>query len=783
MRKFSALLFTLLGLAASSSAQTCTGLCLQQVSCPAGGTTTITGTVFTPNGTDPLPNVIVYIPNAPVDAFTPGVSCPVVGTPPSGSPLVGTSTAVDGTFTLSNVPVGTNIPLVIQSGRWRRQVVVPTTTACAATSFTTRMPKNQGEGEIPRFAIATGSADQVECVLRKVGVEDSEFTDPSGKGRINLYSSSGAPGARIGPATPSADVLMGDPAVLNQYDVLMLPCEGGRFNKPSAQLANIVQFANSGGRVYSSHFSYVWMYQNPPFNGVVNWAVNQARPPDGIATVDTTFADGQTLAQWLQLVGATTTPGQMAISTLRHDFNGVVAPTQSWLRLNNPGFGNPVQQFVFNAPVGTVANQCGRVLFNEYHVEDPPTSPTDKVFPSECSLTAPMTPQEKLLEFSLFELTNDGGTATLTPPTADFGSQPVGFPTVAQSFQWTNKSTFPASVTLLNTTGDFSVIGNNCSTVPGGASCNIQVVFNPITVGPRTGVLTVSSIGTTLTSTLTGIGTPDLAFSVANIDFGSLDVGASASKVLTVTSQASGLVSIPGFLTTGDYSSTTTCPGFLPGNGTCTITVTFKPTTTGTRTGTLNVLTTNFNYTRTPIALSGNGIDFSLASSPGSGSVIAGYGVSTSVVTTPIAGFSSAVSLTCTTNAPGSLCSVAAKQFTPTAAVTSAVSITTTSQYTVVGYGGLGGSGFLSLFGIATGLLLFLRRRSVLRSGPATRQVRAGVLLVFLATAGLTFTGCSGKLPATNANYTPPGDYSYTIVATDGFLTHSTTYALHVTKN
>src|SRR5580692_11414969 len=106
--------------------QSCTtGLCLQQTTCSGNATTSITGTVYAPNGTDPLPNVTVYIPNAPVDPFTPGVSCPLVGAPPSGSPLVGTETDVNGKFTLVDVPVGSNIPLVIVSGRWRRQLVVP----------------------------------------------------------------------------------------------------------------------------------------------------------------------------------------------------------------------------------------------------------------------------------------------------------------------------------------------------------------------------------------------------------------------------------------------------------------------------------------------------------------------------------------------------------------------------------------------------------------------------------------------------------------------------------
>ncbi len=41
------------------------------------------------------------------------------------------------------------------------------------------------------------------------------------------------------------------------------------------------------------------------------------------------------------------------------------------------------------------------------------------------------------------------------------------------------------------------------------------------------------------------------------------------------------------------------------------------------------------------------------------------------------------------------------------------VAITTTSQYTVIGYtGSVGGGGWLSLVGVATGLLLWIRRRS-----------------------------------------------------------------------
>jgi hypothetical protein len=761
MRCLFALLCTAVLLCAESPAQTCTGLCLQQVSCAGGGTTSISGTVYAPNNTDPLPNVLVYIPNAPVAAFTPGVSCPVAGTPPSGSPLVGTMTAVDGTFTLTDVPVGTNLPLVIQAGRWRRQVVVPMTTACANTVFSTRMPQNQSEGDIPKIAIATGEADAVECVLRKVGIADSEFTDASGAGRINIFSGSHAAGALIDTATPSESALMGDLTTLNGYDVLMLPCEGAQYAQPDAQLANLIQFANAGGRVYSSHFSYVWMYQNGPFAGTANWAVEQPAPASGIATVNAGFSGGQVLSQWLQLVGASTTPGQIAVSQTKHDMNGVIAPTQSWLTLNDSADGNPVMQFVFDAPVGAATNQCGRVLFNEYHVEAPAATPTGVVFPNECS-SAAMTPQEKLLEYSLFELTTDGGTPTLAPATADFGSQPLGVASAAQSFTWTNNSTFAAGVSSMTASGDFSVGANNCGSVSGGGSCQIPVLFTPAGLGARAGTLTVVSGGTTLTAALTGTGTPDLALSANALNFGSLDVGASATQVVTLTNNTPDSLPLGAIAGAGDFAVSSSCGATMAALSSCAITVIFTPTVPGARSGTLTM------GPGASIALSGDGMDFSLASSPGAGSVGSGYGTSLNLITSPLGGFDASVMLRCTTTAPAATCTPATASFTPTQAVTTAVTITTTPPYGVVDPGG-----FLWLFGVGGGWMVLRRRRTF---------GRVALLMVVLAAVAMGMMGCTGKEPAANTPYTAPGSYTVTLTATDGFLVHSATYALTVTQ-
>jgi hypothetical protein len=129
----------------------CQGLQCQQVTCPAGGTTSISGIVYAPNGTLPLSNATVYVPTTDVKAFTAGAACQRCDDALSGNPLVVTTTDSFGKFTLGNMPVGTNIPVVVQIGKWRRQIVIPSVGQCVDTPLTTaetRMPKNQSEGDI-----------------------------------------------------------------------------------------------------------------------------------------------------------------------------------------------------------------------------------------------------------------------------------------------------------------------------------------------------------------------------------------------------------------------------------------------------------------------------------------------------------------------------------------------------------------------------------------------------------------------------------------------------------
>jgi hypothetical protein len=399
---------------------TCDGLCKQQVKCPAGQQTTISGTVRAPTpprfgAADPLYNVLVYVPNAAVEPFTSGVSCDQCGVV-SGAPLVTALTGADGSFVLRDVPAGKDIPLVIQVGRWRRQVKIAQVAPCADTALDaelTRLPRTKAEGNIPHMAIATGTYDPFECTLRKIGIADSEFGAPGGDARVQFYPFGGAriPGA---PATPGGAALASSLPTLSQYDIALFPCDDPGERPPEA-MKNLLDYTARGGRLFLTDFGYSWLRDGGPLQGTTAWFPGLYMDPTYLGSnfdvqVDQTFPKGKAFAEWLSKVGASRTPGVLPV----HDPYGggsyismTVPPTQRWLFSERPA---TVQHFSFNTPIGAAADkQCGRVVFSNFHVQASvtadPGGPAPS-FPAHCGPDRPLSPQEKALEFMLFDATS-----------------------------------------------------------------------------------------------------------------------------------------------------------------------------------------------------------------------------------------------------------------------------------------------------------------------------------------------------------------------------------------
>ena len=384
--------------------------------CPAGQETVVTGTVLAPTpmkfgAADPLYNALIYVPSQPVQPFTPGVACDLCGGAVSGAPVVNTLSGPDGKFTLRNVPPGDNVRLVIQIGRWRREVTIPKVAACTSTALPgelTRLPRNRGEGAIPQIAIATGTFDPFECVLRKIGVDEAEFTPPTGPGRIHMYQYGGY---SLKQPIPRGDQLVNDPATLSKYDMVLFPCDDLQQKTP-AQLNNVKDYAGRGGRLFLTDWGNVWLKDGGPFENSVTWLADDVLMGTDFQTkVDQSFPKGQAFAEWLKNVGASPQLGQLHV----HDpyqgdsyFGQVRPPTQRWLSADTP-LVTTVQHFTFNTPIGAPADkQCGRVVYSNFHVAaddngsllDPSSGLLH--FPDHCS-NKPMTPQEKALEFMLFD--------------------------------------------------------------------------------------------------------------------------------------------------------------------------------------------------------------------------------------------------------------------------------------------------------------------------------------------------------------------------------------------
>jgi hypothetical protein len=430
----------------------CVGSCTVNYSCPAAmGPTTITGTVTIPAGTLPLNNAQVYIPTG--DTLPPppttGVTCDRCVSMPS---MFATTTDVNGHFSLTNVPSGQNIPLIVQVGKWRRVVTIPSITDCTSTALDatqTRLPRNQTEGNIPKIALSTGALDALECILRKdkLGLDDTEITNPDGTGRVNLYA--GVTGtdryATGNVAFQTSNPWWDTAANWQKYDIVMLSCEGypnaWDLTKKSVQARqNMQTYLDLGGRVFASHWHNVWLAKavalpapsTEPLLSTVATFIDPTTGNSGYsndtttdeATINTSFAKGAALQAWLAanqgLDGNNKLPINFTRVTLANTAPKAnpAAFAQNWLSLTKTNgalptsLANPPSQyFSFYAPLSAAPeNQCGQMVFTDLHVAGGPggdksAAGTQYAFPNGCT-TKGLTPQEKALIFLLFDLTS-----------------------------------------------------------------------------------------------------------------------------------------------------------------------------------------------------------------------------------------------------------------------------------------------------------------------------------------------------------------------------------------
>ncbi len=310
-----------------------------------------------------------------------------------------------GAFTLKDVPIGSDIPIVIQIGKWRRQITIPTVTACTENKLVaaqTRLPANQTEGDMPLIALTAG-CDPVHTLIQKIGIASNELTDENGKGTVHVFAGHEAnQNGGVNSAT-DAYAFWGDLNRMMKYDIIINECECDHYPRDTKGPAytNMAAYLNAGGRSFNSHFHLNFFggeggKNDPGLLSVADWTLWGGSSPSYPNTIDVSFPKGKALADWLQNLQKVSAwgPGIKVSSygQLNAGLDGDIRATKSGISQSWIISGNSIGYMSVNFPLASKPeDRCGRAVLTDLHVGSGGGS---------------MIEQEAALEFILFDLSS-----------------------------------------------------------------------------------------------------------------------------------------------------------------------------------------------------------------------------------------------------------------------------------------------------------------------------------------------------------------------------------------
>jgi len=227
--------------------------------------------------------------------------------------------------------------------------------------------------------------------------------------------------------------------------------------------------------------------------------------------------------------------------------------------------------------------------------------------------------------------TNDAIAVFLQTPLAA-SPQSLGFPDTAvgqsstpEALTVANVGDAPLTIAGITFTGrnasDFSQT-NDCTTLPAGATCTVEVTFAPVSAGGRLASLDIRypGLGNPLPVSLVGnaIIPPMVSLSATSLNFPLQQVGSTSGPMpVTVTNVSSETVSFSSVTSSAQFGQSNNC-NFLNPGASCLINVTFSPLSSGIVTGTLSLFdnaadspqTLPLTGTGTSLKLSLTGINF-----------------------------------------------------------------------------------------------------------------------------------------------------------------------------
>jgi hypothetical protein len=210
---------------------------------------------------------------------------------------------------------------------------------------------------------------------------------------------------------------------------------------------------------------------------------------------------------------------------------------------------------------------------------------------------------------------------TLGGSSISFGNQIVGMSSAVQMVTLSNTGTATLTISSIAITGtnsgDFSQTNTCGASLAVGTNCSVSVTFKPTATGARSASLTITdnAANSPQSVSLTGTGTaPVVSLSPASVSFGNQPVGTSSTAHnVTLSNTGNAALTITNIVITGtnsgDFSQINTCPASpvtLSAGANCTISITFKPTATGSRSASVSI-TDNASGGPQSVSLSGTG--------------------------------------------------------------------------------------------------------------------------------------------------------------------------------
>jgi hypothetical protein len=202
------------------------------------------------------------------------------------------------------------------------------------------------------------------------------------------------------------------------------------------------------------------------------------------------------------------------------------------------------------------------------------------------------------------------------------GSEKVGVEGTPGAMAVTNSGGGPLSITGIGVSGinstEFPLTHNCPATLAAGASCTLTIYFRPAGTGTRDAEIVIfdnaGSGEQTVTLTGTGLssgGAPAVSLQHTSVYMGHEVVGVQGTPAkMLMTNSGAGTLSISSFSISGtnstNFSLTQNCGTSLAAGASCTLTIYFRPSAVGTRTGSIIIKDNAGTGTQT-VTLSGLG--------------------------------------------------------------------------------------------------------------------------------------------------------------------------------